>query len=65
MGAFVLRGGRLAGNKHAGEVVAGGDDKVGVGLVVFEAGVEAGVDIFDQTVFGQQRFPFVFAGLRG
>lgn len=60
-GAFVFGGVGVSGDVDAGVVVAEGDDEVGEGFVVEEPGVEAGLDVFDQPVFGKQSFPLGLA----
>lgn len=50
-----------AGNVYAWKFVVGGDHEVGIGFAVDEAGVVFGMEVFDEAVFGQQRFDFGFA----
>ena len=43
------------------KVFVGGDHQVGEGLVVFEVFVVTWLDVFDESVFGQQRVDFAVA----
>ncbi len=61
-GAFGAGGGGLAGDEDAGVIVAGGDFEIGVGFVVEEAGVEAGLDVFNEAVFDEEGFDFGIGG---
>lgn len=51
----------VSGDEYAGKVMASGDDKVWECFIINEEGVEAWSDILDETIFGEERFPFGFA----
>lgn len=54
--------GGLAGDVDAGIIVTRGDFKIGVGFIIEEPGVEAGLNVFDEAVFGEEGFDFRIAG---
>lgn len=53
---FSVFGWGLSGDVDAGVVICGGDDEVREGFVVELAGVELGLDVFDEAVFGEEGF---------
>ena len=58
--AFVLGVCGVTGDEDSGEVIAIRDYKIRESFIINEEGVEAWSYIFDESIFGEERFPFGF-----